>query len=124
MSLEDCFDEQKARNLVDMLLKNDISFYRKLLPEVHNLDSESFENLFGGADDYDYQVKNKKMFNKLSIKFNNFQVILEEWYKDSKYYENLKELWTKYPCIENLRDKNDDKSFEELLNSYKINYNN
>ena len=121
MNSEDCFDEHKARNLVDILLKNDISIYRKLLPEVHKLDSESFENLFGGADDYDFQVKNKKLFNKLSIKFNNFQVILEEWYKDSKYYEYLKELWSKYPCIENLRDK-DDKSFEEILNSYKINY--
>ena len=123
MNSEDFFDEQKARNLVDLLLKNDISIYRKLLPEVQNLNSESFENLFAGIDDYDFQVKNKKMFNKLSLKFNNFQVILEEWYKDSKYYEYIKELWTRYPCIENLRDK-DDKSFEEILQSYKINYSN
>lgn len=123
MSYKDYFDEQKARDLVDILLKNDISIYRKLLPEVQNLDSESFKNLFEGADDYDFQVKNKKLFTKLSIKFNNFQVLLEEWYHDSKYYEYLKELWTRYPCIENLRDK-DDKSFEDMLKSYKINYSN
>lgn len=121
MDYGDFFDEQKARNLVDILLKNDISIYRKLLPEVQNLDSESFRNLFVGVEDYDFQVKNKKLFNKLSIKFNNFQVILEEWYKDSKYYVYLKELWTRYPCIENLRDK-DDKSFDDLLQSFKINY--
>jgi hypothetical protein len=35
----DGFDEQKARNLVDILLKNDISIYRKLLSEVQHLNS-------------------------------------------------------------------------------------
>ena len=121
MSIDDNFNEQKAREIVNILLKNDISIYRKLLPEIQNLNSKDFQNLFEGVDDYDFNVKNKKIFQKLCIKFNNFQVILEEWYKNPKYLEYLKELWIRYPCIENLRDKNEN-DFEEALKSYSINY--
>ena len=121
MNIDDYFNEQKAREIVNILLKNDISIYRKLLPEVQNLNSQDFQNLFEGVYDYDFNVKNKKNFQKLSIKFNNFQIILDEWYKNPKYLEYLKELWIRYPCIENLRDKNENE-FEEALKSYSINY--
>ena len=62
-------------------------------------------------------------FRKLCIKFDNFHTILDEWYEKSEYYEYLKEIWTKYPCIENLKSK-DEKEFEDSLKSCGINYNN
>ena len=117
----DYFNEQKARELTSILLKNDISIYRKLLPEVQKMNSEDFQSLFEGIDDQEFNVKNKKDFKKLSIKFNNFHVILEEWYQKPKYYAYLKELWTRYPCIENLRCKEDDE-FEKAMKSFSINY--
>lgn len=117
----DYFNEQKARELTSILLKNDISIYRKLLPEVQKMSSEDFQSLFEGIDDQEYNVRNKKDFKKLSIKFNNFHVILEEWYQNPKYYAYLKELWTRYPCIENLRCKEDDE-FEKAMKSFSINY--
>lgn len=63
------------------------------------------------------------MFEKLLDKFDNFNVIIEAWYKDKQYYPFLKEIWTRYICIENLRGK-DEKEIEKLLISNKINYNN
>lgn len=65
------FDESKARELVYFLLKNDINFFKKLIPDIKTLNSESFENLFQGilyksnANDengYNYNIKSKKMF--------------------------------------------------------------
>ena len=35
----DNFDEQKARNLVKLLLENDISYYKSLIPTIDSLSS-------------------------------------------------------------------------------------
>ena len=133
MSLEDddfIFNEAKARELIYALLKNDIIIYKKLIPEIKRLDSEAFENMFKGVplkknndDDqgYYYNVKNKKEFEKLLNKIDNFSVILEQWYKDKNYYQYLKELWGKYVSIEELRNK-DEKKIEEILESNSIHY--
>lgn len=120
---EEGFDELKAREVTELLLKKDVNIFRKLLPEIKNLNSQEFQNLFTGVSDYNYNVKNKKDFRKLCIKFDNFHTILDEWYEKSEYYEYLKEIWTKYPCIENLKSK-DEKEFEDSLKSCGINYNN
>ncbi len=56
------FNEVQARELVNLLLSNDIKVYRKLLPEIENLNSEDFENLFNGNYNYEFNVKNKKNF--------------------------------------------------------------
>lgn len=48
-------------------------------------------------------------------------MILEEWYEEQKYYEYLKELWSKYPCIEDLKNK-EEPELEKILISYSINY--
>ena len=84
------FNEVKARELVYYLLENDTSIFRKLIPEIRAMDSESFENLFNGVPfkgkdhehGYDYNVHNKNRFINLLDKFNNFEVILDEWYLD------------------------------------------
>ena len=121
------FDESKARELVYFLLKNDINFFKKLIPDIKTLNSESFKNLFQGipfknnANDesgYNYNVKNKKMFQKLLNKFNNFNAVLDSWYKDKKYYQYLKEIWVKYINLKNLKGK-DDKELENFFKSNK-----
>ena len=109
------FNEEKARELVYYLLTNETNIFKKLIPEIKSMDSKSFKNLFNGTpfksennkDGYDYQVQNKKSFERLLDKFDNFSVILEEWYLDQKYYEYLKELWSNYISIESLQKKND-----------------
>ena len=45
---ENDFNELKARNLVYYLLENDINTFKKLIPEIRNMDSKSFQNLFMG----------------------------------------------------------------------------
>ena len=48
--------------------------------------------LFNGIAEYDYNIKNKIIFKKLFDKFKNLQNVLEQWYKDKKYYKYLKNL--------------------------------
>jgi hypothetical protein len=126
---ENKFDEKKARDLVYFLLKNDIKTFKNLIPEIKNMDSKSFNNLFRGipfkaennGDGYNYQVRSRKQFESLIEKFDNFWIILDSWYIDEKYYEYLKELWINYISIENLRTK-DEISLETILSSYNIDY--
>jgi hypothetical protein len=130
------FDEAKARELIYFLLNNDSIVYKKLIPEIKNLNSEALEHLFQGTsfrkdandeEGYYYNVKNKKMFEKLLDKFDNFYVILDAWYKDKKYYQYLKQLWSKYISIQNLFCKNEkemENKIEEILNGNKIDYTN
>ena len=46
------FDEARARKVIISLLKKDVIIFRKLIPEIEKLDSESLENLFSGEDNY------------------------------------------------------------------------
>jgi hypothetical protein len=125
------FKEEKARDLVYYLLENDASVFKKLIPEIKAMDSESFENLFRGIpfkgknseDGYNYNVHNKKQFENLLDKFDNFWIILDDWYLDKKYYQYIKDLWINYICIEKLQKKNE-KGIESLLSSYDIDYKN
>jgi tetratricopeptide (TPR) repeat protein len=117
------FNAEKAKELINFLLINDINIYKKLIPEINCLNSEDIEMLFNGEIDYDYNIKNKKILKKLLDKFDNFQVVLEEWYKNKKYYEYLKMLWIKYPCIEDLKEKNMEE-LEKIMDSYSIDFRN
>ena len=104
-SLETDFEEHSARDLVDLLLENDVKSYRKFLPEIRKLDSNSFKNMFYGNKNYNYNIKNKFQFSQLLNKFENFKFLLEEWYEENDKYIYIKELWEKYISIESLRDK-------------------
>ena len=117
------FDEIRARKVVTSLLKKDAIIYRKLIPEIEKLDSESFENLFSGEAEYKYNIKNQNFLKKLLIKFDNFIYILFSWYKEDKYYKYLEELWLKYPSIEDLRVLETEKELADRLQSYSINFN-
>ena len=116
------FDEIRARKVVTSLLKKDAIIYRKLIPEIEKLDSESFENLFSGEAEYHYNIKNQNVLKKLLIKIDNFLYILSSWYKDEKYYKYLEELWLKYPSIEDLKVLETEKDLTDRLQSYSINY--
>ena len=116
------FDEIRARKVVISLLKKDAIIYRKLIPEIEKLDSESFENLFSGESEYHYNIKNQNFLKKLLIKIDNFLYILSSWYKDDKYYKYLEELWLKYPSIEDLKVLETEKELADRLQSYSINY--
>ena len=115
-----CEDEPKKREVIYKLLKNDIKFYNNFLPEIKNFNSEQFDNLFNGNIEYKYDVKNPEQFKKLCLKFNNFETILAEWYKDSRYYSYLEDLWENYISIEELGNKRD---LEKYLKLYSIDYN-
>ena len=125
------FNEEKARDLVYYLLENDSDFFKKLIPEIRAMDSESFENLFRGTpfkeknneDGNEYKVHDKKQFENLLAKFDNFSIILDEWYLDKRYYEYIKDLWINNINIENLRKENEN-GIDSLLNSFNIDYKN
>lgn len=116
------FDEIRARKVVISLLKKDVIIYRKLIPEIEKLDSESFEYLFSGEAKYKYNIKSQNILKKLLIKLDNFMLILYSWYKEDKFYKYLEELWIKYPSIEDLRVLVTEKELADRLQSYSINY--
>ena len=118
------FDEIRARKIVNSLLKKDSIVFRRLIPDIEKLDSLSFENLFNGEVNFEYNIKNKNIFKKLLIKFDNFLFLLYDWYKSDKYYPYLEELWINYPCLEDLKIISEEKELEEKLKKYSINYNN
>ena len=120
-SVDTDFKEQSARDLVDLILENDVKIYRKFLPEIRKLDSNSFKNMFCGNKNYNYVIKNKPQFNQLLNKFENFKFLLEEWYEDTDTYAYIIELWEKYISIESLRDKKE-KEIEDFLSEKKIHY--
>ena len=109
------FDEIRARKVITSLLKKDAIIYRKLIPEIEKLDSESFEILFSGEAEYNYNIKNINFLKKLLIKFDNFLYILYSWYKEDKYYKYLEELWLKYPSIKYLRVLESEKELADRL---------
>ena len=106
-------DEQIARNLVASLLENDF-FFKDLIPTINSLSSKDFKKLFHGDCDYNYKSKNKAQIRRLAHKFDNFNYILKFIYKESKYEEYFKELWEKYPYIEDLKHLEEDKISSKL----------
>ena len=125
------YNEDKARYLVDYLLEDDIPVFKKLRKEIRTMDSHSFINLFQGvrfknpqnANGFEYKVKNKKSFQELLEKFDNFYDIIESWYLDESYYKYIKDLWLNYISIKDLVEMNEN-AREELLKSYDIDYKN
>ena len=114
MSNDNNFDEQKARNLVRLLLENDVDVYKDLIPIIDGLSSEDFQNLFEGNCEYNYNTACKRQIKRLAFKFDNFYYILVKSYKENNYYEYLKELWVNYPYLEDLKHLNDDNISSKL----------
>ncbi len=96
------FNEVKAREVTNYLLKNDIKIYRQFIPLINNFNSQQLEKLFNGIEEYDYKIKIHYHFQLLIAKFNNFKNLLLEWYEDNENYIYLKELWLKNISLESL----------------------
>ena len=111
----DDYDEDKAKDLVKYILSSDLKFYQSQLYDVINLDSREFRKLFEGDSDHIYNVKDQDKFKKLALKFENFAVLLDEWYKkDKKYHVCLKQLWKNFINIYELNNL-DDEQLEKKL---------
>lgn len=110
-SENDAKNLETAKKVVRICLSEDHYEYRKYLDIILNFEKEDFWKLFEGLIDnkedlyYKYNIDNEgNYFYNLIAKFENFQTILTQWYKDSKYYEYLKKLWIKFPLMSKLKD--------------------
>ena len=93
------YEENVARQLVYTLLEEDINFYKILIPEIKSLDSEDFEKLFNGDTSYDYKSCKKNKLKRLALKFYEFQIIIEQWYRDKSKHKYIKDLWINIPNL-------------------------
>ena len=118
----DNFDEQKARNLVKLLLENDISYYKSLIPTIDSLSSYAFINLFNGNSDCNSNIQKCGNIKRLAHKFDHFKIILYEFYKEDKFYKYLIELWVEYPNMEKLQVLGDAEKISSKLSSILPNY--
>ena len=106
------------------LLKKDIKIYSQFIPLIEKMDNNSFENLFFGNKDYDYNIKSFQ-FKLLLAKFNNYRAILYQWYDSENIntYEYLEQLWLKNISFESLSSKGNNQ-IENFLKDNKINFKN
>lgn len=120
------FNEESARKIIDYLLEDDIDDYNRWLPCIEEFNSEQLEKLLNGERTYQYPVKNKDIFLKLVLKFDNFAVITLKWYQKEENYKYLKQLWLQYICIEEIRrlqkEDKDGQKLTDYLERKKINY--
>ena len=115
------FDETSARNVTNIILKDDIKTYKKYLPQIKRLDSDAFKNMFQGNKEYEYNIQNRYHFNLLLDKFNNFSTLLDEWYEEEDKYDYIRQLWLKYISIESMKNKTESE-IQNFLSTKNINY--
>ena len=120
------FNEKAARNIINFLLNDDTYDFKKWIPFIKKFNSEQIQNLFKGVKDYKYPVKNRDVFERLVLKFDNFESLLSKWYEKEENYKYLKQLWLKYIAIEDineemLNDLSEDK-LTNFLESNNVNY--
>ena len=92
------FEEAKARKLVKLLLTNDHYRYSQFLDIVLSFDKEELQKLFEGEEEYIYSKINyyeKEDFNLLIIKFDNYNNIIDQWYRDESKHKYIDKLWKK-----------------------------
>ena len=91
-----------------------------MLDYVLSFNEEQFENLFQGNEDYKnypYLDPIKKIeFNYLLLRFEDYDSILFEWYKDESKYDNIVKLWNSKLCISKLNDESDAQINKRLKN--------
>lgn len=88
----------KKKECIQMLLKEDIELYNHLF--------EGNVTYFEGEKNYHFKL--------LVYKFQNFAPFLIAWYKSDKI-KYLKELWTEYICIEDLRNLGSKEKVEKYM---------
>ena len=113
------FDFHRARKIVKLCLSKD-NLYGKFLDYVLSFNKEQFENLFQGnegCEKYPYLDPIKKVeFNYLLMRFEDYNSLLFEWYKDESKYDNIVKLWNSKLCISKLNDESDAQINKRLKN--------
>ena len=115
------FEASKARKLVQLLLNDDVYKYSKFLNKILSFNDNDFQKLFEGTEDYNYSQINEEEkidFNFLVLKFDNYQCILQEWYRDEKKHKYIAKLWQKYITMRELRKKSSDQIERTLQDIY------
>lgn len=86
------FDVNMAKKLVKLCLSNDI-LYGKYLTPILKLDDSNFEELFIGNSDINYNIGTKEEFMHLVLKFEDYNKIMYNFYKDKSKHKDLSNLW-------------------------------
>ena len=111
------FDFHKARKIIKLCLEKD-DLYRNLLDYVLSFNKEQLENLMQGNDEYKnypyIKPANKAQFEYLLMRFEDYNDILYEWYKDESKYDNVVKLWNSKLCISKLVEGTADEIKNEL----------
>ncbi len=82
---------EKKKECIKMLVKNDIALYSQFLPKIEKMSDEGIQNLFVG--DYNYfETESNNQFKMLVSKFQNFSILLLQWYNKDDKMKYLKEL--------------------------------
>jgi hypothetical protein len=117
------FDEKEARNIINILLQEDIVKNKRWLNEINKFSSDEIKNLIEGTIDFSYPVSNKESFKKLVYKFNNYSDFILEWYQNKENHKYLIELWKHYVCIEDIKENiKNDEELTKFLESKSIHY--
>ena len=116
---EEKIDFISARKLVKLLLYDD-DLYKDSLNSILLFTDEEFENLFKGNIDYQNypyrNIKDKIEFKNLLLKFEDFNSLIYEWYRDESKYDNLIKLWNSKLSVCQLNKSEDDELMKELEN--------
>ena len=107
------FDSNAAKKMIEKLLENDVSYYKKWLGKIKDFNGEQIDQLLDGNINFDYHLE-KESFQDLVVKFDNFKLLTQEWYNKEDYYKYLIPLWKNYICIEALKKYNEKKRTEYL----------
>lgn len=113
-------------NVITDLLSKDKKRFSYFIPTIQNFKDEEIDALYTGDMEYKFENVPKPYFFKLlQYKFENFRDYLEEWGDEDKYDKYkpyLIELWTKYPCIEEMQKITDEKELVKQMESSGIKY--
>lgn len=113
---------EEDRQLIIRLLREDIMAYQYFIKDINRMDGKTLENFLEGNKNYQYNVYRKNIFFSLLAKIENYKFIML-WGYNNEYYPYLKELWTNYICIEDLKQiKNDEEKLRNFLESNNIHY--
>ena len=108
-------EENDERELVRILLEDDTPFFRQLIPVIDSLSYTEFKKLFYGDYKYEYNSDDRFLLKRLALKFKNFFFILSEWAYKKDHYKYLKQIWNKYPNLDNLSKLQNEKDISEKL---------
>ena len=105
---------KKKKECIKMLIEDDIAIYNQFLPKIEKMTDEEIENLFAGNCKY-FESESNNQFKMLVYKFQNFSILLFQWYNKTETMKYLKELWKNYICFEDLRNLNQEQ-LEAFMN--------